>query len=130
MLKSSVWKAEVRDYEIDFQGIVNNAVYFQYLDHARAVCLNEMNINIKDYAQKGINLVLVKTELAFKKPLQFNDKFYVVTNLSRVSRLKFLVEQKIYFEESQLLSLEATSLVACLNASTGKPCLIDELAAL
>lgn len=32
---SFVWNSEVRGYELDIQGIVNNAVYMQYFDHAR-----------------------------------------------------------------------------------------------
>ena len=30
-----IWHAEVRGYELDNQGIVNNANYFHYFNHTR-----------------------------------------------------------------------------------------------
>jgi len=41
-------RMRVRDYECDLQGIVNNAVYQNYLEHARHEFLHEVGI---DFAQ-------------------------------------------------------------------------------
>ena len=37
----------VRDYECDMQGIVNNAVYQNYLEHCRHEFLNEVGLNFE-----------------------------------------------------------------------------------
>ena len=38
-------KFEVRDYECDLQGIVNNAVYQHYLEHTRHVYLKQNEVD-------------------------------------------------------------------------------------
>ena len=48
---------EVRDNELDAQGIVNNANYMNYLSHARHKHALELNINHTEFAQKNLNLV-------------------------------------------------------------------------
>ena len=50
----------VRDYECDLQGIVNNAVYQNYLEHVRHEYLKSIGIDFKSYAERGINLVVVR----------------------------------------------------------------------
>ena len=39
-------KMSVRDYECDLQGIVNNAVYQNYLEHARHLYLQSKGIDL------------------------------------------------------------------------------------
>ena len=54
---------EVRDYECDMSGIVNNAVYLNYLEHARHKFLKSKEIQYADWAQNGIHLVVIRIEL-------------------------------------------------------------------
>ena len=123
----SIWKAEVRDYELDFQRIVNNANYFHYLDHARALHLHEIGINVDELAKIGTNIVLLSTSLHFKKPLKFGDSFFVESVLSRISKLKFKFDQHIFNEKNKELILEATSVICCFDSKTGKPCFVGQL---
>lgn len=46
---------EVRDYECDMEGIVNNAVYMNYLEHARHAFLKHKDLNFTTLTQKGIH---------------------------------------------------------------------------
>ena len=39
---------EVRDYECDLQGIVNNAVYQNYLEHARHQLLKSIGVDFAE----------------------------------------------------------------------------------
>jgi acyl-CoA thioester hydrolase len=87
---------EVRDYECDFQGIVNNAVYQNYLEHTRHMFLKQQGIDFVDLSRKRINLVVVRVEIDYLYPLRSSNQFYVGLNFERVSRLRFGFLQDIF----------------------------------
>ena len=43
---------QVRDYECDMQGYVNNAIYQNYLEHARHEYLQRLGINFAILAKR------------------------------------------------------------------------------
>ena len=61
---------QVRDYECDIQGIVNNAVYQNYLEHARHQFLLERDVDFVALAEQEINLVVIRIEIDYKSPLR------------------------------------------------------------
>ena len=46
----------VRDYECDMQGYVNNAVYQNYLEHARHEYLQRLGINFAILAKQKVDI--------------------------------------------------------------------------
>lgn len=86
---------DVRDYECDMQGIVNNSVYQNYLEHARHQYLKQVGIDFREFTEKGINLVVIRAELDYKSPLTSGDRFAVGLNMVRESALKFAFHQDI-----------------------------------
>ncbi len=125
-IKSSIWQSEVRDYEIDYQGVVNNAHYFHYLDEARTQYLKQLGLNITQCAAENKNLVLLKTSIDFKKSLVSRNVFSVYSEIIRISRFKFKFEQKIFLEPEKQLVVFSESIVACVTRD-GKPCILEEL---
>ena len=116
----------MRDYEVDYQGIVNNANYFHYFDHARAVYLKKVfNINVKKYADCDVKIILMKTEILFKYSLTFGESFYVLSEFSRVSRFKFKFDQKLYLERDNKICATSNSLIAAIKGN-GEPHLMQE----
>ena len=87
---------EVRDYECDLSGIVNNANYLHYLEHARHKFLNAVGINFVDWVAQGVHMVVVRIELDFLNSLRSGDRFWVGVNTERVSRLRFGLLQDMY----------------------------------
>ena len=61
---------KVRDYECDIQGIVNNAIYQHYLEHARHEYLLSHGLSFAEMNRKGIVIVVVRAELDYRKSLQ------------------------------------------------------------
>jgi acyl-CoA thioester hydrolase len=120
---------EVRDYECDFQGIVNNAVYQNYLEHARHIFLKQHGLDFVDLARQGTNLVVVRIEIDYLYPLRSSDPFYVGLNFERVSRLRFGFRQDIFRLPDHKPILKAVVIGTSLN-ETGRPFLPKELEAL
>lgn len=87
---------EVRDYECDLQGIVNNAVYQNYLEHARHQFLKTAGLNFAELSAQGVNLVVVRIELDYLFPLRSGDLFRVSVETEPVSRLRFVISQQIH----------------------------------
>lgn len=57
---------KVRDYECDLQGIVNNSVYQNYLEHTRHEFLLSRNVSFSGLHEQGVDAVVARIEIAFK----------------------------------------------------------------
>jgi acyl-CoA thioester hydrolase len=86
----------VRDYECDLQGIVNNAVYLNYLEHTRHQFLLGKKIDFADLHKQGIDLVVSRIEIDYKFSLSSDDKFVVKVTTSREGNLRMIFEQDIF----------------------------------
>lgn len=110
----------VRDYECDYEGIVNNAVYLNYIEHARHEFLKQRGLKVVDLAQQGINLVVIRIEIDYAWPLRSGDSFVVGVNLERVSRLRYGFWQDIYRLPDRRPILKAKVIGTAVDAS-GRP---------
>lgn len=111
---------KVRDYECDSQGIVNNAVYLNYLEHARHVFLLSKGVDVPELSKQGLNLVVIRAELDYKKSLISNDDFYIGINFSMKDRVRFQFNQSIFRSRDNALALEAVILGTGVNEQ-GRP---------
>ncbi|WP_394179210.1 acyl-CoA thioesterase [Marinomonas posidonica] len=116
---------EVRDYECDMQGIVNNAVYQNYLEHARHKFIKTKGLDFAKITEQGINLVLIRAEIDYKRSLKSGDTFYIETHAERESKLKFAFYQKVIRCHDQQVILQAKMLVASTNQQ-GRPIVFDQ----
>ena len=114
---------QVRDYECDMQGIVNNAVYLNYLEHVRHEFLDSMGLNFKTLTQKGIYLVVIESHQKYKRSLESGDSFSVSCAMTVESKLRIKFNQEIHHAEKGLI-LQA-SLVGVAIDSAKKPILVD-----
>ncbi|MFH1826009.1 MAG: acyl-CoA thioesterase [bacterium] len=117
----------VRDYECDLQGIVNNAVYQNYLEHARHEFLKSKGLDFAEITKRGINLVVIRAELDYIAPLKSGDQFEVRLNFARESKLRLVFYQDIYRLPDQKLMLKGKITGTALNQK-GRPEVSDELA--
>jgi acyl-CoA thioester hydrolase len=89
-------KFVVRDYECDLQGVVNNANYQHYLEHARHQFLISKGISFVDLHNEGIDLIVTKVEIEYKSPLRSRDEFIVTVNILREGNARLLFVQDIF----------------------------------
>ena len=100
-------KMQVRDYECDIQGIVNNAVYQNYLEHCRHKFLNEVGLDFAQLHNEGIDAVVIRAELDYKYPLRPGDVFFVQLKMGKQGRLRIIFNQEIIRETDQKLMVKA-----------------------
>lgn len=116
----------VRDYECDLAGMVNNATYLNYLEHARHEFLKSRGVDFAGLAQKGTYLVVIRIEVDYLYTLRSGERFYVAINPERVSRLRFGFQQDIFRLPDERAVLKARVVGAAINEN-GKPFLPQEI---
>jgi acyl-CoA thioester hydrolase len=119
----------VRDYECDLAGMVNNASYLNYIEHARHEFLRSSGIDFADLAAQGVYLIVVRIELDFLYPLRSGERFYVGLNPERVSRLRFGFQQDIFRLPDEKPVLKAKVIGSAINEN-GRPRLPREILSL
>lgn len=120
---------KVRDYECDMQGIVNNAIYQHYLEHARHEFLVSRGLNFVELTAAGVIIVVAKAELEYRRPLRAGDLFEVSVEVQRPSKLRIVFEQEIRLRESAEVVLKARITATAVN-ERNRPYFPEELAAL
>lgn len=118
---------KVRDYECDMQGIVNNGVYFNYLEHARHEFLLAKGIDFAALARDKINLVVVRSELDYKASLTSGDQFSVTVAFEPVSRVRFGFRQQVVRASDGKVVLEGLIIGTAIN-ERGRPAIPEGFA--
>ncbi|MDH5379133.1 MAG: acyl-CoA thioesterase [Gammaproteobacteria bacterium] len=117
---------KVRDYECDLQGVVNNGVYQNYLEHTRHEFFLSEGIDFADLCRRNIHLVVVRAELDFMASLVSGDSFWVGTTIQPSSKIRFEFLQDIYRATDNKKMLAARIVCTGLN-ERGRPYLPDEV---
>ncbi len=104
---------EVRDYECDIEGIVNNANYLHYFEHTRHRFLQSTGLSFSEMHKRGIDAVVARMSLQYKTPLQCDDKFNSRLWLEKQG-LRYIFHQDIFRASDEKLCCRATVELVCL----------------
>lgn len=115
MAKEFTLDFQVRDSELDQYGVVNNAVYQVYLEHARHEFLILTGVDAAAVASKGRSLALAGINIRYIAPLRSRDSFRVCLTLSQLSGVRAIFHQKILKLPDEALILEAWAEAVFLN---------------
>ena len=112
-------RMEVRDYECDIEGIVNNANYLHYIEHTRHLFLKSLGVSFADLHNRGVDAVVTRMNLQYKTPLRCDDEFISCLNL-RKEGIRYIFMQDIFRASDQKLCFRATvELVSLINGRLG-----------
>lgn len=110
---------EVRDYECDIQGIVNNSVYQNYLEHCRHQFLYEVGLSFAQMHTDGIDAVVIRAELEYKFPLRPGDVFFVRLKMAKEGRLRIIFKQQVIRKSDEKLMVDAR--ITTVLTRNGRP---------
>jgi acyl-CoA thioester hydrolase len=97
---------KVRDYECDLQGIVNNSVYQNYLEHTRHEFLLDNDVSFDLLHQQGVDAVVARIEMAYKTPLKSGDEFISKLYVTKEG-IKYVFHQTIFRKIDNKVCLKA-----------------------
>ena len=115
-------QVRVRNYEIDWQGIVHNANYLLYFEVGRVAYLEHVGVKVDiNSIQHESKVVVVRNEIDYKSPARFDDVLDVYTRISFVRETSFAFEGILENAQSNILVAENVSFHVWLDHVTNKP---------
>lgn len=119
-------KMEVRDYECDLQGIVNNANYQHYTEHTRHMFLHSIGMSFAEMHDSGTDAVVAQISMRFKTPLHSDDEFISRLAFER-DGLRYVFYQDIYrLPEDKMVFCSKVDVVCLVNGKLGVCPELDE----
>jgi acyl-CoA thioester hydrolase len=117
----------VRNYEVDWQGIVHNANYLLYFEVGRLEYLKHIGVKINMKSIQGESkVVLVRNEINYKSPAKFDQLLKVYTRISKIKNSSFVFEGMIEDAENGFLIAENWAYHVWLNGKKDEPMSVPE----
>ena len=117
---------QVRDYECDIEGIVNNAQYIHYCEHTRHLFLKECGLSFAELHRQGVDAVVARMQLQYKAPLRPDDEFRSCLRLEK-DGIKYVFHQDLYrVADGQLCFRGRIELVCLINGQLARTSPYDE----
>ncbi len=91
---------KVRDYEVDAEGIVNNANYLHYLEHTRHEFCEQAGLSFREMHARGLDPVVTHIDIRYLKSLGLGDSMVSRLAISRRGPL-FIFRQDIFTPEGE-----------------------------
>ena len=106
-------RMEVRDYECDIEGIVNNANYLHYTEHTRHLFLKQCGLSFAEMHQQGVDAVVARMQLEFKVPLRCDDEFISRLWIEK-DGIQYIFHQDIFRASDEALCFRGKITLVCL----------------
>ena len=106
-------RMQVRDYECDIEGIVNNANYLHYCEHTRHLFLQQCGLSFAEMHEKGVDAVLARMTMQFKTPLRPDDEFVSRLRLTKEG-IKYVFHHDIFRAADEKLCFRAQAELVCI----------------
>jgi acyl-CoA thioester hydrolase len=109
----------VRNYEIDWQGIVHNANYLLYFEVARVDYFKRVGMDIDERSITGkTKIVVVRNELDYFNPATFDDQLTIYTRIARIKNSSITCEAFMIHAEKQTAIAKNVCVLVWIDPTT------------
>lgn len=120
-------RVRVRNYEIDWQGIVHNANYLLYFEVGRIEYLEHLGLAIDiNTIQQESRIVVARNEIDYRAAARFGDTLDVATRIAWMRNSSFAFEAIMHDVSSDLRIAENRSVHVWLDYRTERPVRIPD----
>lgn len=115
-------KVSVRNYEIDWQGIVHNAIYLHYFETGRIEYLNRIGAKVDVNAiNTNAKVVLARNEVDYVTPARFGDTLNVYSRVSSIRNSSFIFEGFLERDSTKEVIAENVAVHVWLDPQSNAP---------
>mgnify|MGYP005838750187 CR=1 FL=1 len=113
----------VRSYEVDFQRVVNNAVYFNYFELARIDYRKKIGIKLNRDGSfsDGLLFFVVHNECDYFKPAYLDDELVIFTRIDFVKNSSLGFEHLVFNKTLNEFIAKGKGIIVNVNRRTGEP---------
>ncbi len=115
---------KVRDYEVDCEGIVNNARYLNYLEHTRHEFCALAGFSFAEMRRRNMSPVVRRVEIDYLSSLGLGEEFTSLVSLRRKGA-RFIFHQWIVAADGRMV---VDAQVTIVNVINGRPSRGEEFA--
>ncbi len=120
-------QVNVRNYEIDWQGIVHNANYLLYCEIGRVEYLQHVGLKLDiNTIQHASRVVVARNEIDYLSSARFGEMIDVYTRISSIRNSSFIFEGLLSESTSGRQIAANVSIHVWLNDITNKPMLVPD----
>ena len=120
-------QVRVRNFEVDWQGIVHNANYLLYFEIGRIEYLKHLGIQVSmDSIMGNAKIVVARNEIDYRSPARFDEALDVFTRIFKINNSSFVFEGIIYDSVSTRLIAENVAVHVWLDAKSDAPVRVSD----
>ncbi|MBI3194084.1 MAG: acyl-CoA thioesterase [Ignavibacteriae bacterium] len=115
-------QVRVRNFEVDWQGIVHNANYLLYFEIGRIEYLKQLGIQISMESIMGsAKIVVARNEIDYRSSARFDESLDVFTKISHIKNTSFTFEGKIIETNSDRLVADNIAVHVWFDSQSDSP---------
>jgi acyl-CoA thioester hydrolase len=117
------YQIRVRNFDVDSQGIVHNAIYLEYCETGRVEYIRDLGLNLLPGGvfDNGIKVMVRRNEINYYNPARIDDLIDVYTRVAYIKNSSFCFEHILLNAENRLLHCDQKSIQVNLNPDTNLP---------
>jgi len=117
----------IRNYEIDWQGIVHNGNILLYCEVGRIRYLQDLGLPVTvDSIQGDSRVVVARNEIDYRSPARFGEPLRVLTRVASIGTTSFTFEGIVEEAAAGRIIAENVSVHVWLDKITGEPVPVPE----
>lgn len=117
------FQLRVRNFQVDSQGIVHNAIYLEYCEIGRVEYVRNLGVQLLPTGifDDGVKINVKRNEINYESPAMVDDMLDIYTRISYIKNSSFCFEHLIFKSETGDLLVTQKSVQVNLNADTNLP---------
>ncbi len=116
---------DVRTYECDSYGHVNNAVYLNYLEYARMDYLRQIGFKYESFVEAGFFIYVSHVDIFYKSSARFGDTLTIESEPIKFGAVSGTIRQTVMLGDGTICA-QAEVTWASVSSKNGRPTKIPQ----